>query len=229
MIKETGLRYAFCTRVQYYEDSVLTAVNDEIGLEQTFLDFYRDYELCMQRGKNDSNTPNLHSFSHSLDQRKGECWKYSAEPFESAYFVIKKLFAKGTNNRTKQLLSKYLIRDLIRHHCHLNQKLIVKVKKTVSQDNSVVTMEQNGKLVFLRVSEIDHEHCVCSPIKVSPFKVEEDLHLSLPWHLIGVYQYNGESDEKIQVPLKDIKGKGVIAAGTICELRPEWLQSRLQQ
>lgn len=222
--------YSFLSRVQYYEDSILSAVNDENNLEDLFHTFYGNFERCMHRGKKDANTYNLHAFSmHSLEQRKGECWKFSAEAFESAYFVIKQLFSKGTTNRTKQIVTKYLVRDKVRHRCNLNKKLIVKVKKTVSQDNSVVTMTENGQLQFLRVRKIEGGTIDVTPIVVSPFQAAKDVNMNLPWNLIGVYKYEGESEARKQVSLSNLKGKGVIVAGTICELRHEWLQSRIQQ
>lgn len=228
MIKDTGLRYAFLTRMQYFSDDVLDSINDVISLRQMFRAFYRDFERCMNRGKKHSVTYNLHAFYHSLDQRKGECWKFSAEGFESSYFVIKKMFAKGSKNRTKQILSKYLVRDLVRHTCHLNRKMVIKKKKTLSQDNSIFTMMHHGQMRFVRVREEREDSFLVSTIRTSPFQTEEGL-VQLPWHLIGVYQYDGETEETCQAFSHDFTGKGVIVANTICMLHLEWMQSSLQQ
>jgi hypothetical protein len=229
MIKECGLRYAFLTRMQYFADDVIASINDLVDVKQLFKDFYKCFDECMNRGTKDSVTYNLHAFYHSMDQRKGEAWRFSAEPFESSYFVIKQLFSKGTNNRSKQILLKYYMRDFIRHSCHLNQKMTVKTKTTVSQDNSIAIMEHNGQKMFVRIrKEEEDKRFLVSTICTSQFQAEEGL-LQLPWHLIGVHKYECETEDTFHASLSDFSAKGVIVANTICELRLDWLQSQLQQ
>jgi hypothetical protein len=67
-----------------------------------------------------------------------------------------------------------------------------------------------------------------SPGLKQPFLTFERLDLPLPWDKIGVLAYLGETSEEVIVDPVNIKGKGVIVGHTVCELRPEWMQSRLQ-
>ena len=45
---------------------------------------------------------------------------------------------------------------------------------------------------------------------------------------MGVFGYFGDLDDQLMVNPANIQGKGVIVGATICELHPEWMQSRLQ-
>jgi hypothetical protein len=199
-MRKTGLVYSFLIRALYYEDEVLDAIRDTVHLEQLFLNFYKWYESCMNRRPNEGTTYNLHMFAHSLEQRNGPSWTVSAETFESAYFVMKKLFAAGTRNITKQLLQKYLIRDLVRHRCHINAHLAIDTKEDVkaAEDNSILSVtHEDGKNIFVRVHEKhnDNHSFTVSKLHVDEFNTENVLGITLAWDLVGIQKYYGESKD----------------------------------
>jgi hypothetical protein len=152
------LEYSFLIRAMYYEDDKLELAQDHVNLGQLLLDFYREWEISLNRLEGEETTYNLHVFSHSLETRLGPSYKTSAERFESSYFNIKKLFMAGTRNIPKQLLWKYMLRDLFAHHCNMDWSMIIKVsgsERTKAEDNSIISFKEEGKLAFGRVKE----HC----------------------------------------------------------------------
>lgn len=195
----------------------------------------QEYELGWNRTDKEQTKYNVHVFCHSMEVRQGPSYLTSAERFESAYFTMKKMFAVGTRNVPKQLIWKYMLRDIVHHECGLSPWSQV-IKSTGSEltkveDNSLITIdESNGGIGFVRV----HDHCEhntwfrVSRVKTGVFQGQESLNLLLPWEKVGVMAYCGETEEQFDVTPKVIRGKAIIVRESICEMKPEWFQSRLQ-
>ncbi len=109
--------YTFLVRAHYLEDDELEEVKRE--LEQHNLDLeklHRLYYLLFESGyctrDNERATINIHTFYHLHHAREkmGPLWKSSAEPFESAYSILRRLFRSGTRNNGKQVLENFYLK-----------------------------------------------------------------------------------------------------------------------
>jgi hypothetical protein len=234
MIRRSGFLYAFLMRLQYYEDETLTSVQEFVNVQGLFLTFYKEYEAGFNQ-KSKGTTYNTHCFSHCLEQRKGPCHLSSAEPFESAYYSMKQAFVAGTRNVTKQLLLKYLMRDKVRHACHLKPvPLLVTAKENEKtsrgEDNTIVSIrEEDGSIGFVRVhAKWPNKTFRVARLTLAPFQGTSSIDLDLPWGLIGVFKITGEESNLFSINSGRVRGKGVIVQDTICEMLPQWMQSRLK-
>ncbi len=109
--------YTFLVRAHYLEDDELEEVKRE--LEENNLDLeklHRLYYLLFERGfctrDNERCTINIHTFYHYAHAREkmGPLWKSSAEPFESAYSILKRLYCPGTRNVCKQVMENFYMK-----------------------------------------------------------------------------------------------------------------------
>ncbi len=109
--------YCFLMRLHYQDDDMFHNVLQELAESNLNLEkLHRLYYLLFESGfctrDNERCTINIHTFYHYAHarERMGPLWKTSAEPFESAYSVLRRLFRCGTRNTCKQVLENYYLK-----------------------------------------------------------------------------------------------------------------------
>ncbi len=109
--------YCFLVRLHYQEDDRFQEVmqhlrNSNLDLEKLHRLYYLLFESGFCTRDNERCTINIHTFYHYAHAREkmGPLWKTSAEPFESAYSVLRRLFRCGTRNTCKQVLENYYMK-----------------------------------------------------------------------------------------------------------------------
>ena len=109
--------YCFLVRAHYQDDDVYQAIKQD--LEEKNLDMeklHRLYYLLFESGfctrDKERCTINIHTFYHYHHARDslGPLWKTSAEPFESAYSILRRLYRCGTRNTPKQTLENFYLK-----------------------------------------------------------------------------------------------------------------------
>ncbi len=116
--RHTLLIYIFLARLYHYGDWQLDEAEsklEEKGL--TLKDLHRLFYDGYQRGfcvkSADKARINVHTFSHleQIRKRKGPLGRFSTEPFESLYAVMRRCYRTGTVNTSKQAMENFYMRD----------------------------------------------------------------------------------------------------------------------
>ncbi len=91
-------------------------------------------------------------------------------------------------------------------------------------DNRVVLSD--GRLAHVHTRCDNGEAFTCYPIVTSCFSTDS-FGLDLPWHLAGVYKYEGIDDTSpIHVKRTEVVGKLMLCGGYLTEWRAEWMMSK---
>jgi hypothetical protein len=141
--------------------------------------------------------------------------------------VMQNCYVVGTRNITSQLLSNYLLRDQSMHRCV--EKVALHIAPLGSEnrrqeDNSIVTTRdaQTLETLFYRVHMCGEDTLEVTQIETEPYNTI----VPLLWDKVGLKRYVRETSERIELPFKDIHGKGVLVQHILTEYQTVWLQSK---
>ncbi len=109
--------YSFLMRAHYQEDNVYEDIKRDLEDRNLNMEkLHRLYYLLFESGfctrDKERCTMNIHTFYHlhHARERMGPLWKTSAEPFESAYSILRRLYRPGTRNTAKQVLENFYLK-----------------------------------------------------------------------------------------------------------------------
>ena len=137
----------------------------------------------------------------------------SNETFESHYALEKKIICTNSQSSTKMALQNfhaYYESGKEFHKCHHDLKFEVEKTKKTKRDNSLIALTN---MKFGRIKSIQGNILKGKIIKTKPFWMELEENCS--WDKIGVFLYDGESEEEFTIVKKDVFGKALIVNGVI--------------
>ncbi len=116
--RHTLLIYIFLCRLYHYGDWVLDQVESHLeangkSLKELHRLFYNGYQRGFCGKPAEKVRINTHTFSHleEIRKKRGPLWRFSTEPFESLYAVMRRCYRPGTVNTSKQAMENFYMRD----------------------------------------------------------------------------------------------------------------------
>lgn len=148
--------------------------------------------------------------SHLVDIRNlGPLNKTSAFPFESSFSDLRSRFKAGTSTIPKQILENKMM--LLHHGPHSCKKSIkIETKEKMRTDDTLIYTFDTGGYEFFKVKSKSNSFVTARKITVSTLQ-----HVTCVWNTVGVFKFEGVSDEVVSVAMSSIKGKAVIVLDVI--------------
>ncbi len=175
-----------------------------------FLNEYHEilYEKFEEEFGKSACTFNWHNFHHMPILRTfGRTTDMSTEAFESAYGRVQTSYAPGTKSIGKQITRNMLLRTITHvegRHCEHELK-IAPYNSPLSVDDSWLI---DDLFNYYKVHEVDGDMVTVMPLKKKKWKCPQDQ--TIPFHKVGVFEFNGYEDETIQLPRETFKGKAIL-------------------
>ena len=216
-LKKVFLSYSFLVRVLYIEDEVLAQISPMSILEKTVDIFLKAYARLFGET---TFTFNLHGFLHFVQYRirNGPVWTYSTGPFESMYSKAKQCYKGNTRNVPKQILQNFHAFQDQYHVCRNKKRLKFSASTSLKTDDSLVFYNQN----FYRVTLVQDPVLTLQKLKTSSINTTNLVRV--PWSIVGVRKYEGESNDRpITVLVEDVKAKAILCGDIISSMFPEWI------
>lgn len=139
-LRRAVLLYCFIARTYHHSRETIHAIDSAVDLKELHRAFYTAFDAGFNKVEEPAYQQldpmkvknvcrfNTHSFFHLYESvmASGPVWETSALRFETSYAKVKRNFAVGTRNTTKQLLENSYMQDRHKHrcwerkrHCHL--------------------------------------------------------------------------------------------------------------
>ncbi len=108
--------YVFLVRLYYLDDDDLREALSHLEGNTNLRSLHRKFYNLFQEGfcvrAKERCTLNVHTFQHLEHARwtMGPLWATSAEPFESFYSVLRRMYQPGTRNTVKQIMENFYLK-----------------------------------------------------------------------------------------------------------------------
>ena len=153
-------------------------------------------------------SPNNHGVRHIVLYRQNRpLTETSTVTFESHYSLEKKFICPRSQSSTKMALQNcyaYYESSKEGHKCHYDMKFEVEKTKKTKRDNSLIALT-NSK--FGRIKSIEGNILKGKLIKTKQFWIELEEECS--WDKIGVFLFDGESENEFTIAKRDVFGKAL--------------------
>ncbi len=180
----------------------------ELGMD--FLKEYHQilYELFENEFGKSSCTFNWHNFHHMPEMRVcSRTTDMSTEAFESAYGKVQTSYAPGTRSIGVQITKNMLLRT-INHvegtHCN-HELAIAPYKAPLTVDDSWLI---DDSFNYYKVHAVHGDKVTVLPIKRKKWSCPQDP--TIPFHLVGVYKFDGYHDETVDLTRDTFQGKAIL-------------------
>ncbi len=194
--------YAFLMRAMLLPDDELADLRERVDLEQVMRRFYTAYQTAFG---NSACVPNIHLFSHLLEQRSRDALSAtSTELFESYYSIIRKSYAKGTPSIGKQIIYNIIshYRAQPTHNCR--KKYRYRPKQNDSHDDSyLLTTEGYARITYINC----HGTMYAQRLNVNRYVA--DVVRNLPFEDVGIVKWGNLEPHSEQLDPRDILAKVV--------------------
>ncbi len=196
--------FAFLILLYNGDDETFQAMDEEVleDMHQLFYDEFQEEfgpSLC---------SFNLHSFYHMPTVRKwGRPTQLSTESFESSYGLVQISYAPGTRNTGLQIIRNMTMRSLAHTRDKCQRKLFIAKDNGKRKRDDSLLMGRNHK--YYKVQDIRRNGDIAvSEIQKSVWRCPADP--TLPFDMVGVYTYDGISEDVLDLPVSHFQGKCIL-------------------